>query len=281
VGPCVFRVRDQPIDPPPLDLVGRPLPLISSGLSRAGKNARTHSDAQIAAIAASIKEWGWTTPALVGDNQLAIRSGHPCGSVRFSRTGSADRSTTARPCRPASRAGARTRRERGSVGDNGSSPRHLAAPQAKRQWREWGKSPHSSIAGVSAGQRRERPFDGSRAIDRGRPKARAGSLSVKGAATPAALPRNAEPSAIADLSLGRAGSRRSGCISPGPDREQRGRGPIGAGPERSRLRHVCDACKKTSRVLFRSSVVDPEGLSPGNGKRSTGSDIHAPFRYSF
>src|ERR1700730_2598178 len=24
------------------------------------KNARTHSDAQIAAIAASIKEWGWT-----------------------------------------------------------------------------------------------------------------------------------------------------------------------------------------------------------------------------
>src|SRR6266403_3166728 len=31
------------------------------------KNARTHSDAQVAAIAASIKEWGWTTPALVGE----------------------------------------------------------------------------------------------------------------------------------------------------------------------------------------------------------------------
>ena len=31
------------------------------------KNARTHTDAQIAAIAASIKEWGWTTPALVGE----------------------------------------------------------------------------------------------------------------------------------------------------------------------------------------------------------------------
>src|SRR4029077_5727114 len=30
------------------------------------RNARTHTDAQIAAIAASIKEWGWTTPALVG-----------------------------------------------------------------------------------------------------------------------------------------------------------------------------------------------------------------------
>ena len=30
------------------------------------KNARTHTDAQVAAIAASIKEWGWTTPALGG-----------------------------------------------------------------------------------------------------------------------------------------------------------------------------------------------------------------------
>src|ERR1700680_3660290 len=29
------------------------------------KNARTHTDAQVAAIAASIKEWGWTTPVLV------------------------------------------------------------------------------------------------------------------------------------------------------------------------------------------------------------------------
>ena len=31
---------------------------------RESKNARTHMDAQIAAIAASIKEWGWTSPAL-------------------------------------------------------------------------------------------------------------------------------------------------------------------------------------------------------------------------
>jgi len=29
------------------------------------RNARTHSEAQVAQIAASIKEWGWTTPALV------------------------------------------------------------------------------------------------------------------------------------------------------------------------------------------------------------------------
>jgi hypothetical protein len=32
------------------------------------KNARTHTDAQVAAIAASIREWGWTTPALVGED---------------------------------------------------------------------------------------------------------------------------------------------------------------------------------------------------------------------
>jgi hypothetical protein len=35
------------------------------------KNARTHTDAQIAAIAASIKEWGWTSPALVGEDGIA------------------------------------------------------------------------------------------------------------------------------------------------------------------------------------------------------------------
>jgi hypothetical protein len=39
------------------------------------KNARTHTDAQIAAIAASIKEWGWTTPALVGEDGGLI-AGH-------------------------------------------------------------------------------------------------------------------------------------------------------------------------------------------------------------
>ena len=36
------------------------------------KNARTHTDA---AIAASIKEWGWTTPALVGEDGGVI-AGH-------------------------------------------------------------------------------------------------------------------------------------------------------------------------------------------------------------
>jgi ParB-like chromosome segregation protein Spo0J len=39
------------------------------------RNARTHSDAQVAQIAASIKEWGWTTPVLV-DEQGGIIAGH-------------------------------------------------------------------------------------------------------------------------------------------------------------------------------------------------------------
>jgi hypothetical protein len=39
VGPCIFGIRDQPVDRPALDLVGRPRPLISGRLSRAGPRA--------------------------------------------------------------------------------------------------------------------------------------------------------------------------------------------------------------------------------------------------
>ena len=39
------------------------------------RNARTHSDEQIGQIAASIKEWGWTTPILV-DEHGGIIAGH-------------------------------------------------------------------------------------------------------------------------------------------------------------------------------------------------------------
>lgn len=39
------------------------------------RNARTHSDAQVAQIAASIREWGWTTPVLV-DEEGGIIAGH-------------------------------------------------------------------------------------------------------------------------------------------------------------------------------------------------------------
>lgn len=31
------------------------------------RNARTHSDAQVAQIAASIREWGWTNPVLIDE----------------------------------------------------------------------------------------------------------------------------------------------------------------------------------------------------------------------
>ena len=39
------------------------------------RNARTHSDAQVAQIAASIREWGWTNPVLV-DEDGTIIAGH-------------------------------------------------------------------------------------------------------------------------------------------------------------------------------------------------------------
>jgi DNA modification methylase len=39
------------------------------------RNARTHSEAQVAQIAASMREWGWTNPVLV-DEQSTIIAGH-------------------------------------------------------------------------------------------------------------------------------------------------------------------------------------------------------------
>lgn len=39
------------------------------------RNSRTHSDAQVAQIAASIREWGWTMPVLI-DEQGGIIAGH-------------------------------------------------------------------------------------------------------------------------------------------------------------------------------------------------------------
>jgi DNA modification methylase len=43
------------------------------------RNARTHSDAQVDQIAASIREWGWTSPVLVSESGMLI-AGH--GRVR-------------------------------------------------------------------------------------------------------------------------------------------------------------------------------------------------------
>src|ERR1700726_863800 len=42
------------------------------------KNARTHTDAQVAAIPASIKEWGWTTPGAGGRGRWP-----DCGHARI------------------------------------------------------------------------------------------------------------------------------------------------------------------------------------------------------
>src|SRR6266851_2542204 len=44
-------------------------------LVRYQKNARTHSDEQISQIAASITEFGWTNPILVGPDYVII-AGH-------------------------------------------------------------------------------------------------------------------------------------------------------------------------------------------------------------
>ena len=51
------------------------------------RNARTHSDEQVAQIAASIREWGWTTPILV-DEDGGIIAGH--GRVMAARKLSID-----------------------------------------------------------------------------------------------------------------------------------------------------------------------------------------------
>ncbi len=36
------------------------------------RNARTHSEAQVAQIAASMREWGWTNPVLVDEDGTLI-----------------------------------------------------------------------------------------------------------------------------------------------------------------------------------------------------------------
>jgi hypothetical protein len=45
------------------------------GLIPYARNARTHSDAQVAQIAASMREWGWTNPVLVAEDGTVI-AGH-------------------------------------------------------------------------------------------------------------------------------------------------------------------------------------------------------------
>lgn len=56
----------------PADKVSR---VSTDSLIPFARNARTHSDEQVAQIAASITEWGWTTPILV-DEQSNVIAGH-------------------------------------------------------------------------------------------------------------------------------------------------------------------------------------------------------------
>lgn len=55
----------------PLEIVYRPI----ADLIPYVRNSRTHSDAQIAQIAASIREFGWTNPVLT-DGQRGVIAGH-------------------------------------------------------------------------------------------------------------------------------------------------------------------------------------------------------------
>ena len=67
----VYPADDIENGPPRLAVEYRP----AAALIPFAKNARTHSDAQVAQIAASIREFGWTNPVLVdGDN--GIIAGH-------------------------------------------------------------------------------------------------------------------------------------------------------------------------------------------------------------
>ena len=59
-----------------VDGVERPVVMHSlDGLIPYARNARTHSDAQVAQIAASIREFGWTNPVLI-DEDGGIIAGH-------------------------------------------------------------------------------------------------------------------------------------------------------------------------------------------------------------
>lgn len=65
--------RARPAGPqwPADQVVRRPL----ASLIPYARNARTHSDEQVAQIAASIREWGWTVPVLVDEDGVLI-AGH-------------------------------------------------------------------------------------------------------------------------------------------------------------------------------------------------------------
>lgn len=56
---------------PASEIVTRPV----GALIPYARNARTHSEEQVAQIAASIREWGWTNPVLI-DEDAGVIAGH-------------------------------------------------------------------------------------------------------------------------------------------------------------------------------------------------------------
>ena len=44
----------------------------------AARNARTHTDVQVAQIAASIREWGWTVPVVIDERAVLSRDTDAC-----------------------------------------------------------------------------------------------------------------------------------------------------------------------------------------------------------
>ena len=67
--------RHRPPSPQPDWPASKVASVSVASLVPAARNARTHSDAQIAQIAAAIKEWGWTVPVLIDENHNLI-AGH-------------------------------------------------------------------------------------------------------------------------------------------------------------------------------------------------------------
>ena len=49
------------------------------------RNARTHSDEQVATIAASIEEFGWTNPVLVDGNEILAGHGRVMAALKLGR----------------------------------------------------------------------------------------------------------------------------------------------------------------------------------------------------
>ena len=75
------QTADKPADSGGASVPGRDWPAAKvelrpiAQLIPYARNARTHSEAQIAQIAASIREWGWTMPVLLDETSMII-AGH-------------------------------------------------------------------------------------------------------------------------------------------------------------------------------------------------------------